>query len=85
MGRRKSLATKALTAIFRASHSVPAVGFLIAVLLGVAWWRLRTHANVAVQWSALVIGIVAIFFAVVAAAGFVLILLQRPSRRGRSN
>ena len=44
---------------YRASHTVPAVGFLFAALLGVAWWKLRTSSHPAVQWLALGLGIVA--------------------------
>jgi hypothetical protein len=83
-GKRGGWIGKGLAAVFRASHSVPAVGFLVAALLGVAWWKLRGSSVVAVQWIALGIGVVAVFFAVVAAAGFALILMERKGRSRRS-
>ena len=80
--RRNGLLTKALGGMYHVSHTVPAVGFLIAALLGVVWWKLRVNASPVIGWIALGFGMIAIFFAVVAAAGFALILLER-QRRGR--
>jgi hypothetical protein len=72
-----------LAAVYRAAHAVPAVGFLIAGLLAAAWWKIRASESPVMHWLALGLGVLAVFFAVVALAGFVLILVERPTRRRR--
>jgi hypothetical protein len=77
MARRKSAVVKATAAVFRASHAVPLVGFLIAALFGVGWWRLRRSPSAPFRGLAVGLGLIALFFAIVAVIGFALIVLER--------
>ena len=74
--------------MFRVSHTVPLVGFMIAAVLALGWWHFRGVVSTPVRALAVALGLVAIFFAVVAAIGFAMIILERLSvrestRRGR--
>jgi hypothetical protein len=85
MARRKGPLVKAIAGVYRVSHTVPLVGFLIAALLAVGWWHF--HADLYAPWRGLAVGLgaLAIFFAAVAGIGFALIVLERlaarPARR----
>jgi hypothetical protein len=83
MARRKSAVVKATAAVFRASHAVPLVGFLIAALFGVGWWRLRFSPSAPLRGLAVVLGLIALFFTLVALIGFALIVLERLGGGGR--
>ena len=78
-----NLVVKALSAVFRASHTVPAVGFFIAAALGIIWWRLRGSESALAQWAALGVILLAGFFGVVALIGFALIVLERLANKSR--
>jgi hypothetical protein len=86
MARRKGAIARAAAGVFRVSHTVPLVGFMIAAALALCWWHFRGVASTPVRALAVALGLVAIFFAVVAAIGFAMIILERLAvREGRES
>ena len=71
---------RAAAGVFRVSHTVPLVGFMIAAALALAWYHFRGDVSTPVRAAAVAMGLVAIFFAVVAAIGFSMIVLERLAR-----
>jgi uncharacterized membrane protein len=88
MSRRKSILSKLAGGVYGASHRIPLVGFLIAAIFAMGWWHFRTEPSVPLQWVAVGLGVIAIFFAIVAGIGLILIVLEsllprRARRRGK--
>ena len=88
MSRRKSILSKLAGGVYGASHRIPLVGFLIAAIFAMGWWHFRTESSVPLQWVAVGLGVIAIFFAIVAGIGLILIVLEsllprRARRRGK--
>jgi hypothetical protein len=88
MSRRKSILSKLAGGVYGASHRIPLVGFLIAAIFAMGWWHFRTEPSVPLQWVSLGLGVIAIFFAIVAGIGLILIVLEsllprRARRRGK--
>jgi len=81
MARRKGTISKAAAGVFRVSHTVPLVGFMIAAALALGWWHFRATASTPLRALAVALGLIAIFFAVVAGIGFTMIVLERLARR----
>jgi hypothetical protein len=62
MSRRKSILSKLAGGVYGASHRIPLVGFLIAAIFAMGWWHFRTEPSVPLQWVAVGLGVIAIFF-----------------------
>ena len=82
----RSLFSEVFGSLLRLSHRVPIIGLIVAVALGAGWWWLRARPDAAFgsgRILAIVVGVAAVLFLLLALVGFARNMFPEASEEGQ--